>query len=117
MYCVERTGSTGRLQIQAGYPGMNASANETSWAPFCAASAMYLQVFATDAWRSSHSGSICVAATRSLVNFGDIEASLIVMKRSEVARYIVNVFDSQTLCPNIGCLDLKDCGRSAQKEE
>jgi hypothetical protein len=51
---------------QAGYPGIQHSGNEISFAPRPAASSMRLHVFLTDASRSSHSGSAWVAATRIL---------------------------------------------------
>lgn len=60
---------------------MNASAKETSLAPFCAASAMYLQFLATEAWRSSHSGSSWVTATRTLESLSGAAASPIMLER------------------------------------
>jgi hypothetical protein len=51
---------------QAGYPGIQHSGNDISFAPWPAASSMRLQVFLTDAFRSSHSGSAWVTATRTV---------------------------------------------------
>jgi hypothetical protein len=53
-------------QTQAGYPGIQHSGNDISFAPWPAASSMRLQVFSTDAFRSSHSGSAWVTATRTV---------------------------------------------------
>lgn len=50
---------------------MKASAKLTICAPFSAAWAIYLQVFSTEAGRSSHSGSSWVTATRTVGEVGD----------------------------------------------
>lgn len=55
-------------QIQAGYPVIQTSGKEISFAPFAAASSIRAQVFLTAFSRSSHSGSACVTATLIVVD-------------------------------------------------
>jgi hypothetical protein len=56
----------------AGYPGIQHSGNDISFAPLLAASETRAQVFLTEASKSSHSGSACVTAMR--IDAGDVWA-------------------------------------------